>query len=234
MTRMKLIDTYTLGSEGVFEGFDTADIISSPELVSLDYYYGRSGDKYVAPIYNKFLELSDGDCDMVNSALAELLLNKYSVKWLRIKEALLNSTYSPLTDYEHTETKSGTTNDTTKYGSSVANEGKVSSKETTSRSVENDTSTYGFNSSLSVPTSESSGTVSETVTGNADDNTSESTSTKSGTDTKDNTYSETIEQSGRKESGAELITKELDVRSRNIYLDIIYKDIDSMIALSIY
>lgn len=58
--------------------------------------------------------------------------------------------------------------------------------------------------------------------------------TNTGTDTTDISINETITHKGRNVSGAELITEELSLRNTQIFFDIIYDDIDSIVALQIY
>lgn len=231
--RMRLIDTYTLGTEGVFEGFDDKGIITNTEGVALEYYYSHSGAKYVSPLYTRIYEVTE-DHTETSGAVAEILLQRYSDKWLKVKEALLNSNYSPLIDYEHTEERSHTTDRSVTYGSNVAQTGSSSNKETTEQTLETESALYGFNSSLPVNDSSSNSTQNRTSEGIMADNQSESSTAKTGTDKSTDKLTETITKSGRNASGADLIQKELNLRDRNIYLGIIFNDIDKLLTLSIY
>lgn len=79
--------------------------------------------------------------------------------------------------------------------------------------------------------------ISESDIGTANDNSEKTRSdshAKSGSDTLDKTIDEDITEQGRNESGAELLTKEIDFRSAQIFYDIVYKDIDSIATLQIY
>lgn len=60
------------------------------------------------------------------------------------------------------------------------------------------------------------------------------TNTKTGTENKEFGIDETRTKNGRHTNGASLVNAELDMRSRQIFFDIVYRDIDSIIALSIY
>lgn len=235
MNRLKLIDTYTVGSEGVFEGFDTASIISQSETetVAVNYYLSHSGDKYVSPLYNKMYEIT-GTYVETNTAIAELLLNRYSSKWLKIKEALIDSTYSPLMDYEHTENRTKSYTDEKTATGSATTDGTHASKETNTNERTNEDGIYGFNSSVSVPSSTSSSSSESVTSAQKADNTTHGETSTEGSESLKHTETDSLTKSGRNTSGAELVEKELDLRSKAIYLDIIYKDIDSMLTLSVY
>lgn len=149
-----------------------------------------------------------------------------------------------------TKAKQGTNSDITTYDTNVEDNGKTGTSETTTRNVEDANDAYGFNSSAPVGDSHSTETTSETIVGEADKNTSHNVQTKTGTenkqfginesetntgtDTTDITISEKLVKSGRDVSGAELITEELNLRNKEIFFDIIYKDIDSVVTLQIY
>lgn len=146
--------------------------------------------------------------------------------------------------------KDGTNTDRTDYNSTVEDNGNTGTHETTTTSRNTEDGVYGFNSSASVGDSNSEDTTSETVFGNANDNTThnlqtkggrdtktfdiDETESKTGTDTKTYGVDETITKSGRNSSSAELLDSELNLRDKFIFYDIVFKDIDSIITLSIY
>lgn len=230
---LKIFDTYVRGSDGIFVGFDTADIIENTEIAAVDYYLER-GSRYVSPIYERLYTICEEDIEATNSAVAEILLHKYTEKWLRIKQALIDTTYSPLTDYEHMDKKTRETTTKQSTSDTVTSEGSVASKETNTNTRTSEDSVYGFNSAVSVP-SNGSNSSSESVTeGIASDNTTHGTTSTDGKSDATTNETETHTITGRNTSGADLVKKELDLRSKAIYLDIIFKDIDSMITLSVY
>ena len=149
-----------------------------------------------------------------------------------------------------TKARQGTNSDITTFDTNVEDNGKTSTSETTTRNVEDANDVYGYNSTTRVGDTYSNETTTETVVGDADKNTSHNIQKKTGTenkqfginesenhtgtDTTDITISEKVVKSGRDGSGAELITKELNLRNTQLFFDIIYADIDSIIALQIY
>lgn len=154
------------------------------------------------------------------------------------------------TDYNTDVAKTGNNEDKVTYNTSTVNDGTVGTKETTTSNRENASDVYGFNSPSPVGDSVDNENVTETVEGKAEDNTTHNTQNKTGTDTKNIginenekktgtdtksfTINETLKKSGRNTSGAELIETELTMRDKEIFFDIIYRDIDSIITLPIY
>lgn len=60
------------------------------------------------------------------------------------------------------------------------------------------------------------------------------TENKTGTDTKNFVIDEDVTKSGRNATGAELVEAELNLRNTQIFFDIVYRDIDSVVTLAIY
>lgn len=149
-----------------------------------------------------------------------------------------------------TKTKTGTDTNTTQYDSTVTDDGKVGTHETVTRATEDSADIYGFNSDVAVGDNISQGTFNETTVGDAEQNTTYNVRTNAGTDTKtmaidesesdtENTtkgydINESIVNSGREDIGSNLLQAELDFRAKNIFFNIVYADIDSIVALSIY
>lgn len=154
------------------------------------------------------------------------------------------------TTYGNTVATSGTDKDTLEYDTEVEDTGETGTKEVVDRADNHKNDIYGFNSVAAVGDNKSEATSKITTTGNAQDNTNHNVSDKTGTeertivhgkseaktgkDTEDIDGTVTTELSGRKASPSELIGKELDFRSKNIFYDIVYKDIDSIATLQIY
>lgn len=152
--------------------------------------------------------------------------------------------------YDITDGKTGENTDVLTLNTQTDENGKVGTSETTTRSVESDNNVYGFNSSTPVGDTASTDTISESVVGEADNNTRESTRLRTGTESKaiginetlkkTGTESikygkdETVTRSGRREAGADLLTKELSFRSKQILTDIILDDIISVTTSPLY
>lgn len=152
--------------------------------------------------------------------------------------------------YDTVKSKLGTNSDTTTYDTNVEDNGKTGTSETTTRSEENSNDVYGFNSVSPVGDTYSNGSVSETIVGEADKNTShniqkktgteqkqfgiDESETHTGTDTTDISIDEEVTITSRNVSGSKLITEEIDFRNKQIFFDIVYKDIDSIITIPLY
>ena len=154
------------------------------------------------------------------------------------------------TTYNTEVGKTGNNTDSTTYNTNVEDNGKTSTKETTTTNIERNDDVYGFNSSSPVGESANNEKTTEELLANADDNTTHNIQTKTGNDNKNITINETesktgtdsntlsknenITRSGRRVSASSLIQEELDLRNRQIFFDIVYKDIDSVLTLSVY
>ena len=136
------------------------------------------------------------------------------------------------------------------YNTNVTDDGKTATHEITTRDGSDNNDIYGFNSNSPVGDTTSTNSQTETVEAEADKNTSHNTSLKtgtentaigvdedhikSGTDTIDHAFGEEKTIKGNKGSISDLIQKELDLRNRNLFFDIVYADIDSVATLQIY
>lgn len=154
------------------------------------------------------------------------------------------------TTYGKTKTHTGTNTDTTEYGSITEDDGKTATQESTTRTIADSDAVYGFNSSSAVNDSESSEVTTESVVGDADKNTTYNKQTRSGEDTKTMGFNESeadsgtdavnhiideyIERKGRNVAGADLVEQELKLRNKEIFFDIIYADIDSIVTIPLY
>lgn len=146
--------------------------------------------------------------------------------------------------------KTGNNSDTTTFDTTVNDSGSKSFKEIVTNNSNTNEKVYGFNSSTAVNDSETGDTSTETTEGASNDNKTENTSKKTGTEatkfnrnesegttgtvTTDITLNETKQIQGRNVSPSDLIQKELDLRNKNIFYNIVYDDIDSILTLQIY
>lgn len=154
------------------------------------------------------------------------------------------------TTYDITQGKTGTNRDTTTYDTETEDNGNSGISETTTRTSDESNDIYGFNSASPVGDSTAKVETSETTTGSAEANTTHNqrthkgtdtrdttlnhTETKSGTDTKKFTVNEKISRSGRSTTGAELLQKELDFRSKNLFYNMVFDDMDRELCIQIY
>lgn len=275
---MRLINTLTKEQKisilnGNSSGIFPTMILSSDVYFSLTndlcfgYYFSRSGNKTVSPIYERIEEFADDNLSQSRDELiGKFIRSKFNVKWTKIYNALIESDYDVLTNndfnvktildstdkttYDTTISKDGSNSDNTTYDTTIEDNGKTGTKTVTTNENENKTGLYGFNSDSSVDSDTENGNSTETVIGNADDNTTYNKQDKTGTENKQFTIDEseiksgsdtlkkdserTIDKTARNMTGAELIEKELSLRSKQLFFDIVYKDIDSIATLEIY
>lgn len=152
--------------------------------------------------------------------------------------------------YNTTNAKTGTNQDKKTYDTNETDDTNTNTSMTTTNNDNNVEEVYGFNSSNGVNSNESNATSSQVTSGNSEDNFTNTQATKTGTETnditinesdkktgtdkEDKTNEESVTLSGRKTSPIDLIKKELDLRSKYIFYDIVYKDLDEVLTLKIY
>lgn len=152
--------------------------------------------------------------------------------------------------YDITDGKTGTNTDTVTHDLKTEDNGKTATNETTTITGEKYNDSYGFNSSAAVGDTVETDKSTETVSGEANKNTTQNIQTKTGTESKaigiDETtkktgtetktfgINETRSRNGRNTSGADLVEKELNLRNKQIFFDIVYRDIDSVATIYIY
>lgn len=243
---MQLIETLTtqqkidmLNGEivGIFNTAIIEDDLYHPlaKYICLGYYTERSATKKVAKIYERVKEICDSGevTESIDDILGKLIRNKFKDKWTKIYTALI-SEYNVLDEISHIEIKNGTNTDEIEFDSSITDNGTIGTDEEIIRSVTDNDGVYGFNSANSVGSRNSTESYRETVKANPETNTSTNRRTKDGTDTNTITINETKNLNGRDRSGASLLIDEIDFRKREIFFDIVYKDIDSILTLQIY
>lgn len=116
------------------------------ETLDMEYYLNHSGEKFVSPIVYK-LYTNDSTTYLTN--IAKILTLKFKDKWLRLYNAIIQSTYDPIENYSSTENEY--------MGTSVTN------------STSGTQSKFGFNSDDEASDTDSS-SASTTTTGLFDDN----------------------------------------------------------------
>ena len=153
-------------------------------------------------------------------------------------------------NYNNSVTKTGNNSDTTTFDTELENNSDTNVNETTTSNNSDTNKVYGFNSVQPVNTDSSESNSTDTVTANKNDNTEHSIETKTGTETKNFTISETdaksgtdtdeitidesITKTGTDVAKQDLVNKELDLRNRTTFFDIVFTDIDSIMASQIY
>lgn len=230
--KTKLIDTNEIGGEHIIDRSKSIfnaikDVNNQPfdwlsqanaDILDIEYYLNHSGEKFIAPMFEKLLNLTGVNA---MNQLAKIIINKFSDKWNKLFEAFIESEYEPLENYSMEEvekpqiTKESTENTKTKIETSTENditEAKV----------------HGFNSVDGVPSgsTERNGVVK--VEGGADDNEVHRVDTEKGKRerTRHGNIGVTTSQ--------QLLQSEIELRSNYNFVQMLYKDVDSVLTLLIY
>lgn len=185
-------------------------------ILDTEYYYNHSGDKLVSPIVNKIAIRDNLDITKVigggvrsavvtlNAKLAQIIINKFGRKWNRLYQALIENNY--------------TLDENVNMNESGNNKTNVKGKVTTTSSQNNNV--YPFDSSEYVPKSSQQSDSTTEGMSNDNEHLGSSTFTRHGRD-------------GLKTS-QELIEEEIRLRNEQNFYNIMYDDIDSVIALDVY
>ena len=198
----------------------------------LTYYTARSYSKTITSTYSKIIESTNAQDAF--RLIANIIRNKYIDKWNRVYDTLSEKQYNALDTREETRHTVGDNTHTTEYNSTTTDDGNVGTRITSTRNDGDKNKLYGFNSTSAVNVNESEGQSTDIVSGDKNENTNHNSRAKTGDDTTTYDVDETVTWNGRDVPAAKLINMELDMRSKRLFYDIVYSDIDSIIALSIY
>ena len=246
MNNVKLseaFDNWDTGG-GIFAFLDDYDVPWADDeigtMLDLEYYGNISGDKTISPLVRKMMSGSKlADAEKI--ILCTVVMAMCGVNWTK-EWATLSATYNPIENYSMTETMEddetvdafGHVNtrtldtDHAKTGTETA---------TPDLSVKRDDGYYGFNSDLGVPLSDQEQTT--TGTNEVEYDTSE-TDTGSITDTESgrNTHTRNYELTRRGNIGVttsqQMLQSERDLWIWNYFYDVVFPDLDRILATAIY
>ena len=221
--RQTLIQTWS--DPFVYSNINLLPVIDSEMFArenDAEYFMNHSGQKYISPMLSQLLEmsgttvLSEQHKQLVHYIIRSKFINKWRVLYEYIHKT---DDYNPLNNYniKQVETPDITynTTDTFKY------------KNTRTNSDTTDNDVFGFNSSTAVNADKITRNVTVTDERLPDDNidTREKTETGTRTTTREGINGNFTEQ--------QLLTQEIELR-KNIFLNIVYNDLDSVLTLSTY
>lgn len=215
-------------------------------LYNLEYYYNRSGFKYISPYFDTLIKHYEDITTALNKIALNLVL-KFKDKWNKIYDALLID-YNPTDDYNLQRVKEGgsTQNETTNRSlerTGTENETRDTTftrKDDNTQNNNEDNKVFGFNSSEAVDSDKLIGntTNNRNINDTQNDTTVNDTTrndTENSTREADNEYNstETVRGKSNESSYQKMIEDELELR-KNIFIDTVYNDIDSLLVLRIY
>lgn len=185
--------------------------------ICIQYYFSRSGQKYVVPSYVYLLEKL-GSVDI----FAVMLLNKYRDKWDRIFIDLTQQ-YEILADNEYTDTENITdsTTGTSTRENTTADTGTVTDSKLETASV------WAYNSAEAIPSEKAV---------SSDTNTRDTQSKVNGSDEHFENFirSKTFTHKGRNKPSSEILQSDIDFYVNNVFLETMLADIDEMLCLQIF
>lgn len=194
----------------------TADVLDGM------YFMQHSGDKVPSLLYERTYYLivvkNSGTFEQFINVLCKMLYLRYKVKWGKIWDAM-NAEYNPIENYDSYETRTPNLTDELK------NTGD--DKTSINKNTDDETYSVGFNSNQEKQTGKLHSEGSAANNYSKLDYNSTHTTKKTGT--------ETIERHGNNgvTTSQHMIESELELRKNDIY-DIIFDDVDSLIANQLY
>lgn len=210
--------------------------INSDNYLTLeeDYFLGFSNEKYLSPFLSKAIGYIKSQHPQYNERdlfanaidlLVPKIYQRFGVKWKKIYDALVNSQYNPLNNYDMEEKRTPNLTHTETYNNVTDTR---TPNLTTSGNANSKTGVYGFNGTSAKDSAQNDGTSSESVTGT-------DTNVKTGNTTNTETGTDTLTRKGNigVTSSQQLIESEWELRKHDFYA-MIYKDIDSILCLKIY
>lgn len=202
-------------------------------------YVARSGDKTVSPIVRKLLD-EEGDLSAANAQkLASVIWLRYGESWTRLF-ATLDLEYDPISNYDMTET-SMDAEAASKHGSDTHSDtyqrdSALNTSSSQASASKGDSGIFGFNSSGSVPSNDSSSSTGGTGIGTDTGIESEG---RNGQTIRDEGESASKQHVLSRSGNIGVTTSQQMLQSeRELWMwsiwDTIYHDIDRVLTLRVY
>lgn len=232
--KTKLIDTITFTQDveitstvGIFTAIKS--VTSQPfewltdtmaKWLNTEYYLNHSGQKTISPLFRILREKGLTDAQTINR-IAGIVISKFTDKWNKLYSAVIDSDYEPLENYnmEQTETPNITRSRTQTQKTKI---------ETETTNDKTDAKVYGFNSVNPVPSGETNRNGKVTVSGSDTDNVTTDDDTETGT--RDLTRHGNIGVT----TSQQMLQSEIELRNNYNFIDMLFRDVDSVMTLSIY
>ena len=212
----KLIDLYNEGIRvfaDMYKSNQCPWMDHKTDSLDTDYFLMNSGSKNISLLLER---LSNGstDSEAVHKAVV-IAVVKFSDKWQRVYNSMF-SDYNPIENYSMTEKIS------------VSQDSTAKTNQNTDMTTEgnNEDNTFGFNSTAPVPSANGSNVTK--TTGNKDNNFTESVT--GGTSETAHTRSGNIGVT----TSQQMIESEIMLRKKHDFYQIVFDDLDSLLAFPIY
>lgn len=227
MKKMKISDLYPINvildstTPKIFDflSLQEWDFINAENVDALntDYYLSHSNDKYISPFVEKLFN-NGSTSGEISSLVATICINRFGEKWKKLYDALMTE-YNPLENYSMEEIRTPDLS----FEDTEDSKQKVN----TERSTTAESKYKGFNASAPVTITKTDGTENVETSGAKADNVVHKVSAHTG--------SETLTRAGNigVTTSQQMLESEFKVRQYDFYKQI-FKDIDSVLCLSIY
>lgn len=249
-----------LSGSGIFGALQHFNIPWASENISvaldMEYHGNTSGEKYISPLVNKILSgvvLTETE----KRAIASVIVALYDVNWGK-QWGTLSLQYNPIENYsmsekmenektvsEYGKTRTRTNDLTHTKGGTETDTPDITETQTPNLTNVEENTTHGFNSSVGVPTGEQTQKATGTNTNERKgteihefDTTDKDTGTQvdsdGGIDTQTRNY--TLMRSGNigVTTSQQMIESERNLWMWKFFHDVVFPDVDRVLALQIY
>lgn len=208
-----ILEDTLLSSEDYDKSYLYKIIDTESQQLDLDYFIGHSSDKYLSNYFIKFMNKYNLESAIKN--IGDSLAQKFGLKWYKIGQAII-SNYKPLENYDMEEIRTPNLTE------------NVTRKQATDVNVHQSTESgiYGFNSTESQPT----------ATGDGDTHTTGIKNNNETEDVKSNTGTESLTRHGNigVTTSQQMLESEIVLREKHNFVEMIFRDIDSVLCLKVY
>ena len=236
MIETKLINTIEEDlSNGIFITIYNKHIFdwlsqNDAQNLDIEYYYNRSGEKYISPLFDKLIKSSN-----YIDKLSNIIVTMFRENWNKIYKAYIDSNYNPIHNYDMNEEEVLNGTRDVNIDNTSTNESKNSVKMKTTTSNDNNQNYYGFNSDLPVPTNSSNSQDENLVEGNLEDNKTNVNSQSNSKTKYAQNNDRTLVRKGNigVKTTQSMIEEELELRRKNFF-NMLMNNIDEILTLNIY
>ena len=230
--------------------------------MSYQYYLEHSPNKIITPTFERIIDMNLNPNVIIGSMIRTQFISKWNKVYNSLINSQYNplenitrtehkiGDNTDTTTYGSSSTLIGDNTDTVTYDNKTTDINKRKYKDVVIRNTDTEDGVYGYNTQYPVGDEVGSELTNEITQGDEEHNVDTTdrtklgtdtksydiseTTTKDGTDTKNFGIDETTTIGGRDKSPSELIDKELSMLNKTTFNEIVFRDIDSVLTLSIY
>lgn len=242
---MKLLNVFTDPAAAIFGALytlygETYEWLEFHTVLDTDYLLTHSGDKEISPLVKRYIEANSPATTLTAeqiSTIAQIVILRFGEKWKRYWE-IVKSEYNPLHNYsmEELETPDIDRTHTPSDDYKIKDKTTHQTDMTEQVSGNSNTSLYGYNSPVSVPSDAETNTQTTHTTGDSLTNVDIDEHTEQGSYTDHEGGTRRLERKGNigVTTSQQMLNSEITLWDRFTFAECLYRDIDSIMTIPIY